>query len=122
MSDDPFWSAIRKLTGLTDEQLARFDAASNHPYECRCPLCLEWWSLVPPENEEEEMVKLYRKKALIECERWSPGIDMDGVSISEEDKKNGSPRDGDRIARNPENPKDRWLISQAYFERNYEPF
>lgn len=123
MNDDPFWSAIRKWTGLTDEQLARFEAASNHPYECRCPLCVEWWSLVPPENEEEEMVKLYRKKQMIEVERWTPGIDMEGVSVSDADKANGSPKTGDVIARNSDgDPKDRWLIAQATFERTYEPF
>lgn len=36
------------------EQLARFDAASNHPYTCRCPICLEWWTQVPPEDDDEE--------------------------------------------------------------------
>jgi len=66
-------------------------------------------------------MKLYRKKGLVEIERWSPGIDMERVSVGDEDKKNGSPRDGDRIARDPRNPKDRWLISEAYFEINYEP-
>lgn len=33
-----------------DERLRRFDEASNHPYECRCELCIEWWSFVPPED------------------------------------------------------------------------
>jgi len=67
-------------------------------------------------------MKLYRKKGTVEVERWSPGIDMEGVSVGEEDKKNGSPRDGDMIARDPENENDRWLISGDYFRRNYEPF
>ena len=49
---DPF-DAIRKSLGLSDAQLARFERASKHPYECRCPLCVEWWTLVPPENETE---------------------------------------------------------------------
>lgn len=66
-------------------------------------------------------MKLYRKKQLIEVERWSPGINMDGVSIGELDKKNGSPKDGDRIARDPDNPVDRWLIAEEYFNRSYEP-
>ena len=39
---------------LTPEQLKRFDEASNHPYECKCELCKEWWSLVPPEDDEDE--------------------------------------------------------------------
>jgi len=66
-------------------------------------------------------MKLYRKKGLIEVERWSPGINMDGVSVGPADKAEGSPKDGDRIARDPANPKDRWLISAAYFEKSYEP-
>jgi hypothetical protein len=66
------------------------------------------------------MAKLYRKKGLVEIERWVPGINMDGVSIGDEDKANGSPRDGDMIARDPNNPRDRWLISSAYFAANYE--
>ena len=41
------------ITPMTPEQLKRFDEASNHPYECECEICKEWWSLVPPEEEEE---------------------------------------------------------------------
>lgn len=36
----------------TPEELARFDEASNHPYECRCQICLEWLASVPPEEED----------------------------------------------------------------------
>ena len=39
---------------MDPEQLKRFDEASNHPYECKCDLCQEWWSLVPPEDDEDE--------------------------------------------------------------------
>jgi hypothetical protein len=35
---------------LTPEQQARFNKASEHPYECRCDLCKEWWANVPPEE------------------------------------------------------------------------
>jgi hypothetical protein len=74
-------------------------------------------------QQENGMAKLYRKKQMIEIERWSPGIDMAGVSVSDADKANGSPKTGDVIARNSDgDPKDRWLISQATFERTYEPF
>jgi hypothetical protein len=66
------------------------------------------------------MGKLYRKKGLIEAERWMPGMNMDGVTINDLDKQGGSPRDGDMIARDPSNPRDSWLISSAYFEANYE--
>lgn len=40
------------MTDLTPEELAEFDEASNHPYECKCKLCQKWWDLVPPEDDE----------------------------------------------------------------------
>lgn len=42
-----------------------------------------------------------------------------GVSISEADISNGSPKQGDMIAVNRSNSKDMWLISQEHFEKNY---
>jgi hypothetical protein len=39
---------------LTPEQLKRFDEASNHPFECNCEICREWWSLMLPPAEHEE--------------------------------------------------------------------
>ena len=46
---------------------------------------------------------------------------LDGaiVSISEEDAKAGSPKLGDMIGRNPDNHADQWLISAAYFAKNF---
>lgn len=43
------------------------------------------------------------------------------VSISEPDIKNGSPKIGDMIARNPKNHNDQWLVAKQYFEDNFEP-
>ena len=43
-----------------------------------------------------------------------------GISISQEDQINGSPKRGDMIARNPKNHKDQWLIAKEYFEANFE--
>lgn len=43
------------------------------------------------------------------------------VSISSEDLKNGSPKLGDMIARNPENHNDQWLVSAEYYKDNFEP-
>ena len=39
---------------LTPEEQAKFDEASEHPYECRCDLCKLWWANVPPEEEETD--------------------------------------------------------------------
>lgn len=52
-----------------------------------------------------------------------PVLIADGVevSISAEDRKNGSPKIGDMIARNPKNHDDQWLVAKQYFEDNFEP-
>lgn len=63
-------------------------------------------------NTEVEIVE-YNRNLLY------PKDFMDKVSISPEDKKNGSPKEGDMIARNPNNYNDMWLISKEYFEQNY---
>lgn len=51
---------------------------------------------------------------------WDPENRV-SVSISDEDRDNGSPKLGDMIARNPKNHKDQWLVAKAYFEDNLEP-
>lgn len=45
---------------------------------------------------------------------------LPGISISQVDLDNGSPKIGDMIARNPENHKDQWLIAEKYFQDNFE--
>jgi len=65
--------------------------------------------------------KQYRRKQIAELADWTPNIDMSGVSISEADVKGGSPKLGDKIARNPKNHNDRWLVAQQYFKDNFEP-
>lgn len=68
----------------------------------------------------EEIYKQYRRKQIAELADWTPEIDMVGVSISEADLKDGSPKDGDKIARNPKNHQDRWLVAMDYFSDNFE--
>ncbi len=43
-----------------------------------------------------------------------------GVSISDADARNHSPKLGDMIARNPDNHADMWLVAKDYFEANFE--
>ncbi len=62
----------------------------------------------------------YRKKKIAEMRCFVPGEDLIGVSISEEDKTNGSPKDGDMISRNPDNHDDQWLVAGQFFTDNYE--
>lgn len=65
--------------------------------------------------------KQYRRSQIAELTEWSSEFDMKSVSVSEEDKKNGSPKFGDMIARNPKNWNDQWLVAKKYFEDNFEP-
>lgn len=65
--------------------------------------------------------KQYRRKAIAEMADWYEGMDLTGVSISDADRKAGSPKAGDRIARNPVNHQDRWLVAADYFATNFEP-
>lgn len=65
--------------------------------------------------------KRYRRTAIAEMADWHPGFDMIGVSVSEVDAANGSPKLGDKIARNPANHADKWLVAADYFAANFEP-
>jgi len=66
--------------------------------------------------------KKYIRTQIAEMADWTPGFDMAGVSISDPDKKNGSPKEGDKIARNPANHEDRWLVAAEYFAANFGPY
>src|SRR5579875_49824 len=63
----------------------------------------------------------YRRTQIAEMRPWKPGDDMTGVSVSAEDAKAGSPKEGDMIARNPKNHADQWLVAAAYFAEHFEP-
>jgi hypothetical protein len=66
--------------------------------------------------------KKYRKTNVAEMRPFTPGETLNSsVSISEADRKNGSPKAGDMIARNPENHDDQWLVAADYFSANFEP-
>ena len=42
------------------------------------------------------------------------------VSIADADRQAGSPKIGDVIGKNPNNPQDQWLINEQYYLANYE--
>jgi hypothetical protein len=68
-----------------------------------------------------EGFRQYRRKQIAELRPYEPGEALEGVSVSIEDRKAGSPKQGDMIARNPKNHTDQWLVSAKYFEDNFEP-
>jgi hypothetical protein len=63
----------------------------------------------------------YRRKQIAELRPYEPGEDLEAVSVSQADKKTGSPKAGDMIARNPKNHADQWLVEAKYFADNFEP-
>jgi len=65
--------------------------------------------------------KQYRRKSISEMRPYVEGEILDGVSVSDADKSNGSPLLGDMIARNPKNHEDKWLVAREYFLDNLEP-
>ena len=64
----------------------------------------------------------YRRTQIAEMADWEPSFDMTDVSVSVVDRAAGSPKSGDKIARNPANHDDKWLVAAGYFEANFEPF
>lgn len=71
-----------------------------------------------PESPPE--YKWYKKFQLVKMTPWKPGFDMNGVSVSEADQRNGSPHLGDMIAVNPVDSTDCYLVSHEYFQSHYE--
>lgn len=65
--------------------------------------------------------KRYNRKQIAELRPYVEGEDLLGVSISDVDLIDGSPRVGDMIARNPKNHADQWLVAEQYFKDNFSP-
>ena len=65
--------------------------------------------------------KQYQRTQIAEMRPYEEGESMRGVSISEADANDGSPKEVDMIARNPKNHQDQWLVAKQYFEDNFEP-
>lgn len=64
--------------------------------------------------------KRYLRKGKVDARPYEPGEDMNGVSVSSEDRAMGSPRKGDMICRSRTNHRDQWLVNEAVFEVTYE--
>ncbi len=68
----------------------------------------------------ESDFKQYRRRQIAELRPFQEGEVLESVSISSEDTKAGSPKEGDMIARNPANHNDQWLVAEKYFLENFE--
>jgi len=66
-------------------------------------------------------IKLYRKKQLQPMSPYIEGNELPpNCSVSEFDLENGSPKEGDMIAYNPNDYTDTWLVAGEFFRDNYE--
>jgi hypothetical protein len=63
----------------------------------------------------------YQRVQVAELRPYEDGESMRGIAVNEVDADNGSPMEGDMIARNPKNHSDQWLVAKQYFEDNFEP-
>lgn len=52
MTIEQIRNQLSKLLDMSEDQLKKFDEASNHPYKCRCEICLEYWKLVGPDDDD----------------------------------------------------------------------
>lgn len=74
------------------------------------------------EFREYRRIKIAEMRPVTKEEANLPAsfLQKHGVSISDADIANGSPKIGDMIARNPKNHKDMWLVAEDYFKDNFE--
>lgn len=67
--------------------------------------------------DDNDLLQFVRKKKIVVVDNKDSEVI---VSISDVDLLNGSPREGDMIARNPKNHLDQWLVAEEYFNDNFE--
>lgn len=64
--------------------------------------------------------KYMRRNAITLMKPYVEGEPLpDGCSVGAYDKRDGSPKVGDMIAQNRNDPSDTWLVAKEYFESNY---
>jgi len=63
--------------------------------------------------------KRFARRKHAELRPYRDGEDLKGISISRADRRAGSPKKGDMIARNPDDHSDKWLVAKRFFKKNY---
>ena len=62
----------------------------------------------------------YRRTTILDMRPYVPGEDVGNIEINPVDRAAGSPKQGDMIARNPNDETKGWLVSGHYFEANFK--
>lgn len=65
--------------------------------------------------------KQYKRKGITVARPYIPGEDLSGVAIHDVLRAAGHPKEGDVVARDPNNHADQWLLSEQYVKDNLEP-
>lgn len=112
----------QQLGGEPQRLVAVWRAVEQHFDGTREPRCAAIAETAAREAAELESGRFsrYRRKGLTEARPYRPGEDIAGISISETDRTAGSPRQGDWIARNPDNHADQWLVAAAYWDGKFD--
>lgn len=73
--------------------------------------------------EEETMTQhewlQYRRSTVMDMRPYVPGEDMSKIEVNPIDAAHGSPKQGDMIARDPNDEEKGWLVSEHYFAHNF---
>lgn len=62
----------------------------------------------------------YVKEEFAEMRPYMVGEVLNNVLIPDAARKAGSPKEGDMIARNPQNHDERWIVAEADFKDNFK--
>lgn len=63
----------------------------------------------------------FRRKQVVELRPYEAGESTVGIRIHPVDAKDGSPKVGDMIARDPDDHNDQWLVPARIINKLYEP-
>lgn len=75
---------------------------------------------ISTDQQGKTTFKEYRKVKNAELRPYVKGELNDVFYINNEDLKNGSPKEGDMIARNPNDHDHKWLVTSKDFLKSYE--
>ena len=69
------------------------------------------------------MFKKYNRKAIpAEMRPYIPGEQLPvDCSVSPDEAREGHPKQGDMVARDPSNHANTWIVKKSYFEEKFDP-
>ena len=69
----------------------------------------------------EDKFKQYQRSTMGEMRPYEPGEDLSKITVNDDDKQRyGCPKEGDMVARSPQDRDNQWLVAKEYFEANFK--